>query len=224
MPKHTLLSLALLVAVAGCVSTNSVDYGQGRPSVQAQYRTLSLSREVFDNADLAFRSNTAAGPFGSYLTMEIRYEPVREVFSHIQRALYPSLITRKEAHITVITPVEYRPYLEPKIKMAEINEIAQKMKIQEAKFEVVGLGSGNANLDGKLEETFFIVVRSEDLLNIRKEIERIFVSRGGNLNDFKAEKYFPHITVGFTKRDLHEADGVIKDERSLDPRFTLVVD
>lgn len=29
---------------------------------------------------------------------------------------------------------------------------------------------------------------------------------------FRAERFFPNITVGFNKRDLHESDGVIKDK------------
>ena len=63
---------------------------------------------------------------------------------------------------------------------------------------------------GQNEFTYFVVVQSEDLISIRKKIQDSFVGKGGDKNDFNPLNYFPHITLGFTKRDLHESDGVIK--------------
>lgn len=57
-------------------------------------------------------------------------------------------------------------------------------------------------------------VNSPDLVAIRKEIQELYVSRGGDGRLFEANHYYPHITVGFSKQDLHEADGVIKDKNS----------
>ena len=96
------------------------------------------------------------------------------------------------------------------VTIEEIDHIARRMNIQASKFKVVCLGRGTKDD----MSTYYVVVKSEDLLNIRKEIETLFIKKGGEKRKFRAENFFPHITVGFTKRDLHESDGVIKDETS----------
>jgi len=159
----------------------------------------------------------------SYLVMNVRYAPVAEVFSQITPAVYPTLISRGEAHITVITPPEYSQSLKSKLSMKEINQIARDMEIQNARFDILAIGSGKIASSPRPLETLFLIVRSGDLLQLRREIHKAFVAKGGDPKAFGPEHFYPHITIGYTKRDLHESDGVIKDiEHSLDPRFSLV--
>jgi len=56
--------------------------------------------------------------------------------------------------------------------------------------------------------TYFIVVDAPFLKTWRK-------TRWG-LNEEKFP-YYPHITLGFTERDLHLQDGAVKDARSCHP-------
>lgn len=171
---------------------------------------FELSRGVFDNGRLSFIKHEGTGAFDSYLSMEINYAPVKALFEEIVKYERRPLKTRGEAHITVVTPVEYFEVLKKKVSIQEINDIALKSQIQNSRFSVLCLGKGSL----KNEEAFFIVVKSEDLVGIRNKIQRLFEARGGRVGAFKAEHFFSHITIGFTSRDLHEADGVIKDERS----------
>lgn len=68
---------------------------------------------------------------------------------------------------------------------------------------------------GKKEiKTYFLVVGSPALLAIRKKISKLFVEKGGQAKDFVADNFFPHVTIGFTQRDLFESDGVVKDATS----------
>lgn len=60
--------------------------------------------------------------------------------------------------------------------------------------------------------TFYIVVKSQDLMEIRKEVEKLYIKRAGQPGQFRAERFYPHITVDFNKRDQHESDGLIKDK------------
>ncbi len=183
---------------------------------------ITLSQDVYQNADLPFNTYQGPGAFDTYLVMNVRFEPVADVFAQIRQALYPKLINRGEAHITVITPPEYAESLQGKMSMDEMNKIAREMKIQKSHFTVLGVGSGRISADGKTQEAFFLILKSDDLLQIRRAIYQAFVKKGGDPKAFDPEHFFPHITVGFTKRDLHEADGVIKDvQHSLDLRFPL---
>jgi 2'-5' RNA ligase len=129
-----------------------------------------------------------------------------------------------EAHVTTITPVEYFWILKNYVDMKKINQIANELKIQNSDLTVLGLGRGQTLIDGKIEETYFVIVHSENLLKIRRSIYQEYLKAGGNPANWNPENFYPHITIGFTKRDLHEKDGVLKDvEHSLDNRFELVI-
>lgn len=171
---------------------------------------FSLSRTVHDNAGIPFIKHEGNGAFDSYLSMEVNYAPVKELFKAVVQAERKQLKNRGEAHITVVTPVEFFEVLKNKITIKEINEIALKNEIQKSSFKVVCLGKGSL----KYDDTYFIVVKSSDLFEIRRKIQKLYESRGGKVGAFEAQHFFPHITLGFTSRDLHEADGVVKNEKA----------
>lgn len=176
---------------------------------------FTLSNKIFDNSKLSFISHAGDGKFDSYLTMEVQFKPAAELFTQLLIDQRKQLSNRGEAHITVITPIEYFNILKPQgILISEIDEIAKKYLIQRSNFEVICIGRGTAIVDGKSEETYYIVVNSKELRSLRFKIQELFISKGGRPADFKADNYFPHITLGFTKRDLHESDGVIKNSNS----------
>lgn len=115
---------------------------------------------------------------------------------------------RGEAHITILTPPEFN-LLKDKLTMKEIEAIAQAQGLQISQWTPVCLGRGQH----KNESTYYVVVQSQDLFMIRQAISREYIARAGR-NNFAADHFYPHITIGFTDRDLHEADGVIKDKNS----------
>lgn len=182
------------------------DIESGRKLAELIYKELKKSKKYQDDFKKLAKD---------YLAMDLPYEPFAEIFKKLQIAEKKKLINRGEAHITVITPIEYHHVLRPKgVSIEEIDQIAKDMDIQNSNYEVLCLGLGEIAIDGNLEQTYYLVVQSEDLLNLRMAIYRLFLSKGGSKVDFDPAHYYPHITIGFTKRDLHESDGVIKDSRS----------
>ncbi len=189
-------------------------WGSEEDSKKATISSLTLSSNVFKSAELKFEAHHGPGAFDNYLSMKIPYEPVYRLSSFLG-LIYPlKLKTRNEAHITVITPVEYDEILKAHIKIEEIDAIAQQLNIQYSLFEVLCLGRGRAQVNNKTEETFYIVIKSGDLLKIRVAIYNLLKKRGGDPKWFSPQNYYPHITVAFSLRDLHQSDGVIKDEKS----------
>ncbi|GAB4267302.1 MAG: hypothetical protein Kow0029_01740 [Candidatus Rifleibacteriota bacterium] len=172
--------------------------------------SIQISEKVYDTENLNFIPHHGDGKFSNYLAMVVPYEPVKEVWQQLEKLTGLKLKNRGEAHITVVTPVEFWD-LQSHISMQEIDKIALRNKIQQAKFKILGVGRGVKDND----ETYFLVVQSPDLVNIRERILDRFIKNGGSPGKFIPARYFPHITVGFTNRDLHEADGVIKNKNSL---------
>ena len=81
------------------------------------------------------------------------------------------------------------------------------------------MGKGAKDLDGANEKTYFVVVKSDGLLELRTKIQKAFVAAGGSAADFLPENFYPHITLGYTKRDLHYEEGIRKDDSSCKYRF-----
>lgn len=182
---------------------------------------LSIDSSVFDNQARAFVSHRGEGKYSSYLMQDINYLPVQQLFEQLEVRLQRSLKSRGEAHITTITPVEYFQVLKPYLSIAQVEAIALKANIQAADFTVVCVGRGEVKTAQRVMHTYYVVVESEALLRIRRQIFQAFVDNGGDKKAFDPDKFYPHITLGFTDRDLHLSDGVVKDKTSC--HYPLVV-
>lgn len=179
------------------------------PFVQAQ--SLSISRNVFNTHNETFSSHQGSGPFDNYLSMKVPFGPVHKFFKQIVNRSISPLTSRGEAHITVISPTEYTNELSGYISMNEIDLIANDFKIQKSTFSIFCLGSAHKFINGNFTQTYYLVVESVALLKLRQEILKYIVRRGGAPTLFIPENYYPHITVGFVRSDLHDSDGVYKD-------------
>lgn len=200
----SILSVSLLSQISCAVKTQ-------KSESQLTTATLILSRA---GNSTNFIEHSEAKPFQSWLGMNLEYQPFEKLRKELQSYLTTELTNRGEAHITVISPIEFDQVLSKKISIQRINEIANQLNIQESDLTAICLGKGNKELNQKIESTYFVVVKSENLLRIRKKIQTEFESLGGKKDAFNAELYHPHVTLGFTKRDLHFEDGVVKNEAS----------
>jgi hypothetical protein len=138
-------------------------------------------------------------------------EPTTQLRKDLEVIRGSALKSRGEAHVTVITPPEFK-ILSEHLGMQEIEAVAQSMSIQTTPFNLLCLAEATHPKESKLQ-TYFIVVESPGLLEIRREIFRRFVAAGGDPHALGNANYFPHITVGFSDRDLYDSDGILKDRR-----------
>ncbi|MDB5892791.1 MAG: putative exported protein, partial [Rhodoferax sp.] len=197
-------------------------------------RQLRLDRAILDGRALSPVVAQGPGEFDNALAMNVRYAPIGSLRQQLQHALdlplsfFKGWKPKGEAHVTVLTPVDFNRMSQamkpgnPAFSMARIGEIANAERIQAADLTVLGLGRGQAIIDGNAEETYFVIVESRALRRLRRTIHDHYVAAGGDPAAFDPDHFHPHITVGYTKRDLHEADGVLKDlTHSQDTRFAL---
>ena len=184
---------------------------------------LASTVALANPAPISFEPSAAQpsmAPFraqSNYLAMNLPANPFQKIKGQVATILGLTLIDRDEAHVTVLSPVEM-PLLtrEGNCTSQGLQLEARDSGIQKAKIEYLGLGSGQINQRGT-QSTFFVVIKSEDLVELRRHLKEMCAPT----SSFDPEHFYPHVTVGFTSRDLFEQDGVIKDERSIDPRFEL---
>lgn len=185
---------------------------------------IKISKAMLNNSQMPFMERNQA------LALNVQYKDVQtlraKISSLINRQLkfLQSWDTNGEAHVTTITPPE-AGVLTKFISEQKINQIARDLKIQESDIEILGIGSGKKKFGNDTGETFFVIVKSKNLLNIRETISQEFLKAGGSTKSFNPKNFYPHITIGYTHSDIHEQDGLIKDvQHSLDSRFTLIVE
>ena len=195
----------LIVCVTGCAPE--------------EYPSISVDPSLLEASTEAFIPHAGPGPFDTYLAVTLPYEPARRVRHQAERLFSVELNHRGEAHITVITPVEYQR-VAPTLDIAKIHDLVSAT-IQLSPFEILCLGRATATLESRLESTFFLVIRAPGLRQLRHRIKDEFVEAGGDPAAFDPDAYFPHVTLGFTSRDLHERDGAVKDESACVARIRL---
>ncbi len=180
---------------------------QGLPTLHYAAAEIQMkNREVSSDSD-------SKADHKSYLSWDLPYAPFEKMRISLEQAQKRTLLNRGEAHITVITPPEFKK-MQKKISMKEIHRIAEKMNMEQTPYTPVCIGKSVLHNSGNNMETYYVVVDAENLFNIRKAVHELFIKKGGNDSDFSPEKFYPHVTLGFTHRDLHFEDGVIKDASS----------
>ena len=171
---------------------------------------FAIDRTVWDNGDIEFIPHHGTGVFSNYVTMEVNFPPIKNLFDKVNDYKEQKLKNRGEAHITVITPPEYNQVLSKVLNMDQIDQVAKNLDIQKARFQIECVGLAKADISGNTEEAYYVVVKSESLLEIRKAIFKLYVEKGGEPSHFDPNNWYPHITLGFTKSDLHEGPHKVK--------------
>ena len=178
----------------------------------ASSSVMEISAEALRAADFIYHQ--AKTPFGSYLALNLEFKPYNDLRLLLEKELGVTLIHRGEAHITVISPIEFDQVLSRKISIDKINTLALKLNLQKSGFRLHCVGRGEAKVNEKFEKTYYVVVESKDLFEIRKKIHSAFIQAGGDPKKFDPMNYYPHVTLGFTLKDLHYEDGIVKDAKS----------
>lgn len=197
------VNLVVLLAINSCAARKSISSETAATAPQGHF---DLDTRIYQTATLSFEASSG----NDYLAMNVPYAPAGRMKDDLLKRTGKTLRDRGEAHITVITPPEYK-IISPYLTIGEIKQMAATMNLQKSQFEVRCLGHFNLK-DNKLTEVYYLVVASDDLVRFREAVQKRMEAEGGR--GFVAGHYYPHITLGFTSRDLHESDGAIKNEKS----------
>ena len=127
---------------------------------------IDLSKSVTNNDQLPFITHHGSADMDNALAMNIQYAPVKAVREQLSAYLqfklhyFTGWNANGEAHVTVITPPEYANVIKQYVSMARIEELAKQADIQHAVVDIIGIGSGDVKINGKQEQTYFLIVSS----------------------------------------------------------------
>ena len=171
--------------------------------------SMTLDGAIYKKVDFIDNSNAKV----PYLSLAVFFDSVRPLKTKIENQEKLSLQSRGEAHITILTPAEWLQ-ITKRVPAKLIVELAHLNRLQDIPFQAVCVGRGVKTEDQKTLSTYFLVVDAPKLIELRRSIQSVYITRGGSTTDFDPNDFQPHITSGFTVRDLHSQDGVVKNKAS----------
>ncbi|KAK3812244.1 MAG: hypothetical protein J3Q66DRAFT_404062 [Benniella sp.] len=191
-------------------------------AARQQDKPIAINKKVLQTAKVPFIPHSGAGLFTNWVGLNVDFKYVKPVFDLVNAtAAYGNgtLISRGEAHVTVILPTEYDQILQPAgVTIDEINRLAsQKNRLQKSRFELECLGRVQVvtKSDGVFQQSLQIILKNyKDLTRFRQDVFKLYVKKGGNPALFNPENFFPHITLGYRHRDIHLEDGVFKGKNA----------
>ncbi len=142
----------------------------------------------------------------NYVSIDLHYTPYEEILKQVKQK-YGPMKSRGEAHVTVITPPEFNALLKY-MSAEDIQKSALIFTQNRPSIKQICLGRSQVNLAGVTESTFYVVIQSAELNQYRKALAD---SKAVPKSVFDPALFFPHVTIGFTNRDLHYEDGVRKN-------------
>lgn len=179
------------------------------------------------------------GDWNGALAMDISYTPILRIRDQIEKSLYNGkplkFLTawepQGEAHITTITPVEYQECMWSEdrkidvLHIKDIEEIALDHNIQGSDLVFLGMGYGEKDFTDRnnIDQTHFVIVTSKNLLKIRHAVYSRYLENGGDAGCWNPDQFYPHITVGYTHKDIHFPDVEKNLKNSQDSRFDFKV-
>ncbi|KAJ2163183.1 hypothetical protein GGF46_000113 [Coemansia sp. RSA 552] len=222
--RHTIAAVIILIILA-TVSQHAArnrlpDDSDGDEIIyDPDAPTYILRTGALNSAQVPFSNHSDSRPLGSYLQQTLDFAPFRDLFDRLNTS-NGALQTRGEAHVTVISPPEFDKVLKPAgVTIKEIEDIARQADIQRARLAPVCLGRFSGPLpdpttaaDNGTFTLFSLVVADpfNDLLRIRRQVSRLYREKGGQGALFQPERFWPHVTIGFDRRDLFVEDGIFK--------------
>lgn len=192
--KRRSLSFLILLLILSCAHANSI------------LQTIPLSKEI-----VAVDKRPDFVSHADWVAVPLQFASIDQLRQNLEKIIKAKLQNRGEAHITIITPPEWS-ILSQVLKMEDLERLALKERLMKNTFKVKCLKKVTASIKGRGEDSWFVALKSPGMKDFRQEVWRLYVARGGSPEDFKWQRWAPHITVGFTARDLHDEDQINKEK------------
>ncbi|KAF9429012.1 hypothetical protein BGZ94_000137 [Podila epigama] len=184
-------------------------------------KPIVINKKVFQTSKVPFIPHSGTALFTNWVGLNVDFKYVKPVFDVLNSTQAPgngTLISRGEAHITIIPPTEYDQILHPAgVTIEELNAMAAKNnRLQRSKFDFECMGRvQTVTKDGIFQQSVQVILKNhKDLLSFRTDVFKLYVKKGGNPALFAAENYQPHMTIGYKHRDIFIEDGVYKGKNA----------
>jgi len=201
------LAAVAVFSTVGCAATaDDETIGDDESAATAKVVTADPARiadKIFSATPTPLTEQVPFVSHGDFYAVAVALPPAQALLKQLNTFLAlpgAGLKNRGEAHITALTPSEFSDLRARPKGMETINRIASAVNLQNAAWTPLCIGVGVSAKDKALQ-TYYVVVESPPIADFRAQLARAL----GAFED-PADPYHPHITIGFTSRDLFNRD------------------
>jgi hypothetical protein len=156
---------------------------------------LTIERRMLSASELSWQ------PRADHVAMQIPYEPLRRLKDELERREGMSLQSRPDASLLVLNPQELK-ILRTRLGLEEIHQFIAKTELQKIPYRPLCLGIMRHEEGSQKLRTYFLTVESQGIKDLRRQLSRRFVEKGGKPHSFQPDAYQARITVAYNQRDL----------------------
>ncbi len=142
-------------------------------------------------------------PHEDWVGVEMKAGSVEELRKGLEKDLGRPLAPVSRARLTVVTPSEWA-ILRSVLKMQDLDQLARAKRLQEQGFTP---GCLKKSGDG-----YFVAVEAPEMRAFRRDVWRLYVSRGGTGEDFEWRRWHPHVPVAKVPQGTLDEDYVYKEK------------
>ncbi len=179
--------------VSGCLSI--------KPQPEQSPRPLPEPPQVSIETQTLGASKLSWQPRADHVAMVIPYEPLRRLKEEIEQKEGKTLQSRPEASLTVLSPAELK-LLRTRLSLEEIHQMVAKVDLQKIPYRPQCLAVLRSEESQRSLITYYLIVEAEGLRDLRRQVAKRFVEKGGRAQSFYPDAYRPRITVAYNERDL----------------------
>lgn len=102
-----------------------------------------------------------------------------------------------ETHLKVITPSEWR-ILKQRLTMEELEKLALKRSLMTMPYAPKCLGKVETIINNKRDYSWVVVGEAQEMRQFRREVWRLYMTKGGQGPEFQWKRWHPTVTVAST--------------------------
>ncbi|KAL6762462.1 hypothetical protein V8C86DRAFT_2518281 [Haematococcus lacustris] len=216
--------------IAAAVTFLALLAGPAAAFLQPTAPLFRVDKQALDGSKVAFTprvfGNATNKYAGSWLGFQLSWALYEPIFAQLNStAGVAPLVNRADVYITTISTAEYAVLSSlSSITIQDINAIAMASDIQASSFVPHCVARFRKSLvtPAVVDEAYNVPASSADLVAIRQRVSDLYQMLGGEPGMFNPTSFLPHITLGFSRRNMGDADGVFKGENACWAPISLV--
>ncbi|KAJ9530140.1 hypothetical protein QJQ45_023423 [Haematococcus lacustris] len=216
--------------IAAAVTFLALLAGPAAAFLQPTAPLFRVDKQALDGSKVAFTprvfGNATNKYAGSWLGFQLSWALYEPIFAQLNStAGVAPLVNRGDVYITTISTAEYAVLSSlSSITIQDINAIAMASDIQASSFVPHCVARFRKSLvtPAVVDEAYNVPASSADLVAIRQRVSDLYQMLGGEPGMFNPTSFLPHITLGFSRRNMGDADGVFKGENACWAPISLV--
>lgn len=207
--KTAWIIFALTFGIMGCKTTSS---SMERSKRNDDPHRFWLPLDTFLRVSFLEIDEESLG--GPVFAQNLHAPPLDELRRAIEKRTQLTLQAPEGSSLAILDAFETKAVLASGFSRDELHRMALEFDIQGYDFEPVCVGRGSIGTGEEGRSVYFMVVRSPAVQEFRGRLRETLINRDPGGAALLREPYEPHVTLGYTHRDLTHEDGVKKDETS----------